>query len=190
MVGLLTLAYSPSDFIPGAALQFLRIEGRELADPIADQKTITGPLPELLRRVDEVMKANIHIRTDIRSGSLEQRQPDYPVDALVQLVRNAVMHRDYATSHAPVRLTWFADRIEIQNPGGPYGQVTTENFGRPGVTDYRNPHLAEVMRNLGFVQRFGVGIATARRALDENGNPTPEFEVEQNHVLAIVRSRP
>ena len=38
--------------------------------------------------------------------------------------------------------------IEIVNPGGPFGIVTVANFGQPGVTDYRNPHLAEAMKVL------------------------------------------
>ncbi|MCL6613251.1 MAG: hypothetical protein K6U03_01305 [Firmicutes bacterium] len=103
--------------------------------------------------------------------------------------QNALMHRDYHGSNAPVRLTWFVDRVEIQNPGGPFGQVTRENFGRPGVTDYRNPHVAEALRNLGYVQRFGVGIQIARKVLAENGNPEPEFDVQENHVLVTVRKR-
>ena len=126
---------------------------------------------------------------DVRSGSTERRHPDYPLDALQQLVRNAIMHRDYATSNAPVRITWFADRIEIQNPGGPFGQVTVSSFGVPGITDYRNPNVAEVMRNLGFVQRFGVGIQIARKALQDSGNPEPAFDVQDNHILVTVRER-
>ena len=63
---------------------------------------------------------------------MDVRHPDYPIVALQQLVRNAIMHRDYETSNAPVRITWFNDRIEIQNPGGPFGQVTCENFGTAG----------------------------------------------------------
>ncbi len=56
--------------------------------------------------------------------------------------------------------------------------------------DYRNPNLAEAtVRVLGFVQRFGVGIQTARRRLAENGNPPPEFDLEENMVLATVRGR-
>ena len=187
VIGLMAVGKSPSDYIPGAYLQFLRIDGRSLTDPIFDQKEIQGPLPELLRQLDEILTANIRVSTDIRSGHTEMRFPDYPLDALQQLVRNAVMHRDYATSNAPVRLTWYNDRVEIQNPGGPFGQVTTENFGEPGITDYRNPNVAEVMRNLGFVQRFGVGIQIARQSLVDNGNPGADFDVQENHVLAIVR---
>jgi ATP-dependent DNA helicase RecG len=188
--GLLAIGKSPADHVPGAYVQFLRIDGTELSEPIADQKDCHGPLPELLPMLDDIVSAHIRIATDITSTSTETRRPDYPVAALQQLVRNAIMHRDYATSNAPTRVTWFADRIEIQNPGGPYGQVTAENFGQPGITDYRNPNVAEAMKTLGFVQRFGVGIATARRQLSDNGNPPPEFQVQPNHVLAIVRRRP
>ncbi len=85
---------------------------------------------------------------------------------------------------------WFDDRIEISNPGGPYGIVTKENFGRPGVADYRNPAIAAVLKTLGFVQRFGAGIAETHRALAANGNPPVQFEVEPTFVLATVRSAP
>jgi ATP-dependent DNA helicase RecG len=60
--------------------------------------------------------------------------------------------------------------------------VTPENFGQPGVTDYRNPNLAEALRALGFVQRFGAGIAIARKAL----GPRLRFEVQPGFVAAIV----
>lgn len=114
----------------------------------------------------------------------EERTTAYPMDALRQLVRNAHMHRSYEATHSPVRVYWFEDRIEIHNAGGPYGAVTPENFGQSGVTDYRNPNLAEALRALGFVQRFGAGIALARKAL---GNRL-HFDVQQGFVAAIVES--
>lgn len=113
----------------------------------------------------------------------------YPPAALQQLVRNAALRRNYEGTNAPVRMTWSDDRIEIQTPGGPYGAVTASAFGRPGVTDYRNPVPAEAMKVLGFINRFGVGIETARAALARNGNPPLEFSVEMNWVLATVRRR-
>lgn len=68
--------------------------------------------------------------------------------------------------------------------------MSIDNFGQPGVADYRNPNLAEAMRVLGFVQRFGFGLAIARRALAENGNPPLELNVQPSHVAAIVRAAP
>jgi ATP-dependent DNA helicase RecG len=189
VVGLLVLGVRPRDFLPGAYVQFLRVAGLEPGDPILDEQVIDGAVADVLRRVDEKLVAHNRTAVDFTHGTLETRVQPYPLVALQQLVRNAVMHRTYEATHAPVHLYWFDDRIEILNPGGVYGVVTPENFGQPGIVEYRNPNLAEALRVLGFVQRFGFGIPTARRELERNGNPAPEFEVRPNHVLCRVQTQ-
>jgi ATP-dependent DNA helicase RecG len=47
---------------------------------------------------------------------------------------NALMHRNYGTSYAPTRIVWFDDRIEVTNPGGPFGQARDDNFDRSPIT--------------------------------------------------------
>lgn len=187
VLGILVLGKAPIDHVPGDYIQFLRVAGTELSGPIKDQKRIEGPLPEMMRALDATLAAHISTKTDIVSKPTEQQAPDYPIAALHQLTRNAVLHRSYEGTSAPVRLYWFDDRIEILNPGGPYGQVTRQNFGQPGVTDYRNRFLAEAMRNLGYVQQFGVGIQTAQNELRKNGNPRAEFTLEDTYTLVTVR---
>ncbi len=190
VLGCIVLSPRARDLIPCDYIQFLRIDGTTLADPIKDEEVIDGPLAQILRRLDDKLEAHIQTVVDIASGAVECRTPDYPLVALQQLARNALMHRTYEATNAPVRVTWFNDRIEITNPGGPYGIVTRQNFGKPGYTDYRNPNLAEAMKVLGFVQRFGVGIQTAQKALADNGNPPAEFDPQDNFVLVTVRRRP
>lgn len=191
VVGVLTLGKTPRTWLPCAYIQFLRVAGTNWGDPIADEQEIDGTIDQMLRRLDEKLKAHLMVSVDFTSGSTtEIRQSPYPIVALQQLARNAVMHRTYEGTNSPVRIYWFDDRIEIINPGGPYGTVTVENFGKPGNADYRNPNLAAVMKALGFSQRFGFGIADARKALLENGNPPLEFQVEPNTVLATVRIAP
>lgn len=186
---LVLFGYDPQDYVPGAYVQFLRIDGLELGDPIKDEKRLDGPLHQVVRQLDDLLELNISVAVDFTSSATENRVPDYPLAALQQLVRNALIHRNYETSNAPVRIYWFNDRIEIHNPGGLYGQVTQETFGK-GATDYRNPLVAEIMATLGYVQRFGFGIPTARRQLKANGNPPPEFNFQQQAFLATVRRRP
>jgi ATP-dependent DNA helicase RecG len=186
--GLLIVGVEPTGFIPGAYIQFLRVEGTDLSAPIIDDRRLDGPLPTLLRELDELLRLNIRTAVKIGEGLRDSRQSDYPLAALQQLSRNAVLHRTYEGTAAPVRLTWYEDRVEIHSPGGPYGMVTVENFGNPGVTDYRNPVLAEAMASLGYVQRFGAGLPIARQTLAANGNPPPEFTPESSYVGVAVRS--
>jgi ATP-dependent DNA helicase RecG len=188
VAAILVCGKDPLRWVPGAYIQFLRIDGKELSDPIRHQKEIRGSLYDQLRLLDEVLDANISISTDIKAGSFEIKQPDYPIVALQQLCRNAVLHRNYESSNSPVRIYWFNDRIEIYSPGELFGQVNESNFGT-GATDYRNPSLAEAMKALGFVQRFGMGLVLSKKELEKNGNPKPDFQFEKSGVLAIVRRR-
>ena len=186
---LLGFGRDPQGWIPGAYVQFLRIEGLEVTDPILSQRVLTGRLEDVLRQLDELLKLNISVRTEVAAASREVRSPDYPVAALQQLARNAVMHRRYEGTHAPLHIYWYSDRVEIRSPGGLYGQVTPENFGH-GAVDYRNPLVAEIMHHLGFAQRFGLGIPLARKKLRQNGNPVPEFDFQPTQVAVTVRAAP
>ena len=185
----LGLGKDPRALLPGAYLQFLRIDGTSLTDPIVKRKEIAGTLDEQLRRLDETLDVNVAVRTAVAGRAVEGRMPDYPLDALRQLSYNAVMHRSYEGTNAPIRIHWYRDRVEIASPGGLYGRITPENFGS-GDTDYRNPLLAEIMANLGFAQRFGLGLPLARQALRANGNPPPDFRFEPSLVVATLKPAP
>ena len=187
VLGLLTLGTSPQDFLPGACIQFLRIDGTELSDDVTDEERIGGNLAAQLRTLQEKIRAHNRTAVDILSGPTHRMTSLYPAAAIEQIAYNAVLHRTYEGTNTPVRVYWFNDRIEITSPGGPYGSVTCENFGNPGITDYRNPNLASVLKTLGFVQSFGRGIATARKVMERNGNPPPEFQVDPHNVLCILR---
>ena len=182
VLGVLVVGKSPADWLPGAYTQFLRLAGDDLTAPILDEEAIFGTITDQIRRLEEKLETHNLRSVQFANVDKESRAEEYSMDALRQLVRNAFMHRSYEATNAPVRVYWFDDRIEIHNPGGPFGSVTPENFGQPGVTDYRNPNLAEALRALGFVQRFGAGIAIARKALGER----LRFEVQPGFVAAII----
>jgi len=187
VLGLLVLGKRPSWHLPGAYVSFLRLADEQMGSDVISSHDIQGPLPRVIPQIDELLKLHIMTAVDITSGDTERRYPDYPLPALQQIIRNAIMHRTYEGTNAPVRIYWYSDRIEVISPGGPYGHVTRENFGMPGVNDYRNPHLAEAMRYLGYAQHFGVGIQIARETLARNGNPPPEFKFDIGPVMAIIR---
>ena len=188
VLGILVLGTNPQDFLPGAYVQFLKLDGVDHGDDIIDSENIGGAIPDLLRRLDGKLASHNRTAVDLTSAATERKRSLYPIGAIQQMTRNAIMHRTYEATNSPVRVTWFNDRIEISSPGGPFGIVTADTFGQPGLTDYRNPNLAEAMRALGFIQRFGVGIPTTRRLLREAGNPDPSFTIHDNYVVVELQS--
>ena len=189
VMGILVLGKNPQDFLPGAYVQFLRVDGNELTDDILDSEDVRGPISDQIRRLDDKLSAHNRTSVDFLSGPVEKRTALYPMEAVKQIARNAIMHRTYESTNTPVRVFWFNDRIEVISPGGAFGTVTVENFGHPGFTDYRNPNLAEAMRYLGYVQRFGAGIPTAKKLLQEAGHPKLEFDIpNNNYVLATIKA--
>ena len=167
VAALLAFGIDPQSWLSGAYVQFVRFEGEDAATPIIDEQRFDGPLPSLIAEMDATLRSNVRTRVLIPAEGVEERRPDYAMEALTQLTRNAVMHRQYEVTNAPTRVYWYADRIEINSPGGPFGVVTPETFGT--VSDYRNPLLAEAMKTFGFVQKFGVGIPIARRQTEQIG---------------------
>jgi len=189
-LGVLMLGRKPMHFLPGAYLQLLRFDGEDRSAPVIDARRCEGPVTEALNLAGMWMQA--HVRTSVEFGgtTTEIRRSTHAFTALQELVHNAAMHRAYEASNSPIQVCWFSDRIEIISPGGPFGDVTVDNFGRPGRIGYRNPNLADAMRVMGLVQRYGAGIPLARRALQANNQAEPEFEVDAQRVSCTVRTRP
>lgn len=188
VLGLLVVGYEPRTAVPGAYVQFARYAGTDKAAPIADDHEIGGNVIAVETQLDPVLRG--HLRAAVVPETLlkEVIRPEYPWEAIREAVMNALMHRDYEISNAPIQIDWFDDRVEINNPGGPYGRVRKDNFDR--VNDYRNPSLAAAMKALGYVNRFGRGISRIRASMADNGNPPPEFAVDDAFWSVALRRLP
>ncbi|NGZ07336.1 MAG: transcriptional regulator [Magnetococcales bacterium] len=187
VVGILMFGKNPRYFLPGAYVQFLRLPGTTLTEIPDNQAEISGDLLTVLRELDARLKSNIQTGMEPTSTLRERYIYDYPQIAVRELLLNAIMHRDYQ-SNTPVRFYWFSDRIEIQSPGGLYGEVTPQTLTQ--INSYRNPVVAECMKSLGYVNRFGYGIQRAQKLLQDNGNPPPEFQMDDRVFLVTIRRRP
>ena len=182
--GILLFGMDPLEFLPGAYLQFVRYDGPDPTAAVQQEKAVTGSLVTQLQVLDNLIPIQIHTGRVPDRGLRRASRPDYPLDAVRELVLNGVMHRVYEGTNSPTRINWFSDRIEIVSPGGLFGQVTAMNYQR--VNDYRNPTLAEAMKVLGYVEKYGTGIARAQAALAANGNPPAQFVFEPTHVMVTI----
>jgi ATP-dependent DNA helicase RecG len=183
--GILLFGKNPLVWLPGAYIQFLRMDGSSLTGEVLVEKGLSGDLLTVLRELEALVDLHIESRPVAASTLRERQAVNYPRVALRELLMNAVLHRSYEST-APIRFYWFSDRIEIQSPGGLYGEASPENF--PNQNSYRNPVLAEAMKALGFVNRFGRGVLRAQEALQQNGNAPAEFQFDANYVLALIRA--
>jgi ATP-dependent DNA helicase RecG len=188
VLGLLAIGKKPQDLIYGGYIQFVRFNGDKLSDLVIDEEKIDGRFIDMILHTEYKLKAHNRTKVDTSDGP-EKLTFDYPHRAFQQILYNAVMHRNYEGTNSPVRVYWYNDRVEITNPGGPFGEVTIENFGKPGKNDYRNPNIAGVFKSLGYVQRYGTGIQITRDEMFRNGNPPPEFDVDQSFVVCRLRAR-
>jgi ATP-dependent DNA helicase RecG len=185
VLGLLVVGYEPRTAMPGAYVQFARYAGTDKVAPIADDHEIGGNVIAIETQLDPVLRGNLRAAIVPERILKEVAVPEYPWEAIREAVMNAIMHRDYEVSNAPIQIDWYDDRIEISNPGGPYGRVHKDNFDH--VNDYRNPSLAAAMKSLGYVNRFGRGIARIKAAMEQNGNPPPEFVVDDAYWSVTMR---
>ncbi len=185
--GALLFARDPLRWLPGASVQFVRWPGATMADDPDSEIRFRGDLITVLGDLQRFVTLPAQARPVAATALRERTVTDYPPVAIRELLLNAIMHRSYE-SNAPVHFYWYADRIEIQSPGGLYGMASPENF--PRQTDYRNPVVSEALATLGYVNAFGRGVIRAQDALRRNGNPEAEFTFEATHVLATVRRAP
>lgn len=69
------------------------------------------------------------------------------------------------------------------NAGGLYGEARPENF--PMVNDYRNPIIAEAMKQMKYVNMFNQGVKRVQNLLKQNGNKEADFDVSKLTVFCV-----
>jgi len=170
--GILLFGKSPQQWVPSASMLVVRFSGVAYADEFIKQD-IQGTLPEQIRQ------AEIFVRDISRSvvrlvGLSRQEKPEYPLEAIRELLVNAVAHRDYNLQGDNIHLHIFADRLEVQSPGGLPGPVNLENL--LDVRFSRNAVITQVLSDMGFVERLGYGLNRVVSVMRKNNLPAPIFK--------------
>jgi ATP-dependent DNA helicase RecG len=185
--GVLLFGKNPLYHEPHAYVVYVRYDGSDQGADILRERQFSGDLLTILRELDAFAKT-LPVGQPIAASALREKLVyDYPPAAVRELLMNAVMHRAY-DQPSFIRILHFSDRIEISSPGPLYGLANASNF--PRQTSYRNPVIAEAMKVLGFVNRFGRGVERAQTALTGNGSPPAEFEFGDTFFGVTLRARP
>ncbi len=179
LTGMLFFCRDPQSFYPGLSITFVHFSGTTTtADEsdgrlYLDNREFTGPISLLLDSARAAIYEKLSKRA-IMQGFVRQDVPEYPEFAYREAIVNAVSHRDYTLEGSSIQVRQFADRLEVQSPGGLGGNLTVENIVYEQYT--RNPHIVRLMEDLGYVERRGLGVDHMIRAMEVAGLEPPGFE--------------
>ncbi len=169
-------------FFPGAAFRCARFLGTAKVD-FLDQFDPEGSVLEALDAVEKFVRRNT--RTAARIESLRrQNVPEYATIHLREILANAIAHTDYSQRGMNLRVAIFDDRMEVENPGGwPVG--FTEDDFKAGISRPRNPAIADILRRLDVIEKWGTGYRRIQNASEGAGYPLPTWS-EMGSVLRVT----
>jgi ATP-dependent DNA helicase RecG len=171
--GIILFGRDREQWFPDAWIQAGRFSGADKTH-IVDQLEIRSlPVQAIEDAVEFVEK---HSLRGAQIGRVRRRERwSIPPIAIREAVINAVAHADYSQRGAPIRLSMFDDRVEIENPGIlPLG-LTIDDVTR-GVSKLRNRVIGRVFHSLGLVEQWGSGVQRMINACRDMGLTPPQFE--------------
>jgi len=161
-----------------------RFKGVDISRTTLDSLDCSGTLTEMLEQTEEFIRRNVRLfgfRTPFSFRRIDKLE--YPIEALREGVLNALVHRDFEAP-SDIRVFIFDDRIEISSPGNfPRGTTPENPLHIP-----RNPMLCQLMRDIGYIEKYGSGIYFMRDACKDWGITEPEFIVSDIETKVIFRS--
>jgi len=188
LAGLLMFGSYPQRFEQQMVVVFLQFYGTTTTEEapsgerFLDNRKFEGTVKEIIDNATDYVMAGMRKGSLIR-GVTRQDIYEYPEVALREAIVNAVAHRDYSHfvrgSHIQVRM--FADRLEVQNPGGLYGGVTVDELKEGQST--KNQLLVQLMEDMHLVENRGSGIDAMLDAMQKRGLPAPVFEDKRTAFL-------
>ena len=153
---------------------------------VLDRRDFNDDIVSSIDSAMTTLKQWIPVRYEMTGTPQRREIPEIPYDALREAVINAVAHRDYFEKGTNVTIEMFDDRVEIWNPGGLVKGLPREEFGKRSLL--RNPGIANLLREIKYIEKLGSGIPKMRRLVREAGLRPVEFTFDT--FFSVVFRRP
>lgn len=144
---------------------------------------IDGPLLLQHQKLYEWYGARMPSQTD-RSRPERLVKFDYPVEVINELVKNAIVHRDYTIEGAPIYFIIREDEIIIKSPGLPVSPIKLEaikDFSASSLS--RNPEIMFVFEVMKLAEQRGLGFDTVRKLRQDYNLPIPLVTYEAPYIV-------
>jgi ATP-dependent DNA helicase RecG len=117
----------------------------------------------------------------------EDRFP-VPLEALREILLNAVMHRDYSYSSGYVAIVVFDDRLEIRSYGRLPTGITVEQLAGNHDSKPVNPLIAATFHRTGAVEVWGRGTNRVINLCRKHGTALPSFEERSGFLIVTFKA--
>lgn len=182
LAGLLFFGKDPQSVKPSFTIKAVSYFGNNIESNDYRSKPIDlkGTIPELFEASMKFLKSSLHYLQAGQNfnsiGKLEVSEI-----TLIELVQNALVHRDYF-KNSPIRLLIFDNRIEIISPGKLPNSLTVDDikFGNPVI---RNNQLVAFSTHTLPFSGLGSGV---KRALAEQPNIELINDTEGEQFIVII----
>ena len=189
---ILLFSTSPERYIPSASVRYVRYEGTEAKvgsehNVVKDQR-FENNIPRLIDDLTYFLRTSLrdYYFLDVTIGKF-RKVPEYPEEAWLEGVVNALCHRSYNLQGNEIYIKHFDDRLEISNSGPLPAQVTIENIKTERFA--RNPRIARVLEDLGYVRQLNEGVSRIYQSMEKSLLAQPEYKVQNNNVYLTLRNR-
>ncbi len=123
-----------------------------------DSQEITGGLVTLLEDTMAFILRNTRTMW-YKEPSQRIEIPEYIERSVMEAVVNALAHRDYLIQGSEVHIDMYDDRLVVYSPGSmPEGRIIQEMNIDEIPSIRRNPVIADVFAQLGYMERKGSGM--------------------------------
>ena len=156
-----------TQYFSNARIECARFKGTS-AEVFIDRKTIDSPLAQQAEEAYEFVLRHINESAEVQ-GVYTVTRWQYPIKAIREVIRNAVVHRQYSREGMNVKVAIYDDMVEITSPGLlppsiDYSAMTSRQ------SDARNKTLAGVFKKLGIIDQWGNGLTLIAEELKQYPN--------------------
>ena len=177
----------PLNYAFSCGVKCIEWYGTERAKPMGDYKWYQGDLFKVADDALEFIKRKMRLRIEGSNGG-SQSNDVFELDERIvrEAINNAIVHRDY-TSTATVQVEFFADRLEVSNPGPMNKSMTYEMLFLPHKSYPNNPLIAHAMYLTKYIEDAGSGTIDILRICRENGLSDPQYTPLANDFTITIR---
>lgn len=149
---------------PNAQIQCARFKGC-VADYFIDQKTISGNIALQAEGAYQFVLRHIN-KSAVVKGVYTVSRWEYPIKAIREVIRNAVVHRQYSLTGKDIKVAIYDDMVEITSPGllPPTIDYADMNSRQ---SDARNKLIATVFKKIGIIDQWGNGLKLVAESMKE-----------------------